>query len=29
VLQQDKLTASGVTDLKFEDVIVNGQPQSA
>lgn len=29
VLQQDKLAASGVTDLKFEDVIVNGQRQSA
>ena len=27
-LQQDKLAASGVTDLKFEDVIVNGQRQS-
>ncbi len=25
----DKLAASGVTDLKFENVIVNGQPQSA
>ena len=29
VLQQDKFAASGVTDLKFEDVIVNGQRQSA
>jgi hypothetical protein len=29
VLQQDKLASSGVTDLKFEDVIVNGQRQSA
>jgi alpha-L-rhamnosidase len=29
VLQQDKLAVSGVRDLKFEDVIVNGQPQSA
>ena len=29
VLQQEKLAASGVTDLKFEDVIVNGQRQSA
>jgi alpha-L-rhamnosidase len=29
VLQQDKLAASGVTGLKFENVIVNGQPQSA
>jgi alpha-L-rhamnosidase len=29
VLQQDKLAVSGVSDLKFEDVIVNGQPQSA
>jgi alpha-L-rhamnosidase len=29
VLQSDKLAASGVTDLKFENVIVNGQPQSA
>jgi hypothetical protein len=28
VLQQDKLVVSGVSDLKFEDVIVNGQPQS-
>jgi polygalacturonase len=27
-LQQDKLAASGVTNLKFEDVIVNGQRQS-
>lgn len=27
-LQEDKLAASGVTDLKFEDVIVNGQRQS-
>ena len=26
---KDKLAASGVTDLKFENVIVNGQPQSA
>lgn len=29
VLQHDKLAASGVTGLKFEDVVVNGQPQSA
>jgi polygalacturonase len=29
VLEQDKLAATGVTDLKFENVIVNGQPQSA
>ncbi|HKO11786.1 MAG TPA: glycosyl hydrolase family 28 protein [Acidobacteriaceae bacterium] len=29
VLQQDKLAASGVTGLKFEDVIVNGRRQSA
>jgi len=28
VLQQDKLAASGVKDLKFENVIVNGLPQS-
>jgi len=28
VLQQDKLAASGVTGLRFEHVIVNGQPQS-
>ena len=27
--EKDKLAASGVTDLKFENVIVNGQPQSA
>lgn len=26
---KDKLAATGVTDLKFENVIVNGQPQSA
>ncbi|HWB33312.1 MAG TPA: glycosyl hydrolase family 28 protein [Acidobacteriaceae bacterium] len=26
-LKQEKLMASGVTDLKFENVIVNGQPQ--
>lgn len=26
---KDKLATSGVTDLKFENVIVNGQPQSA
>ena len=26
---KEKLMASGVTDLKFENVIVNGQPQSA
>ncbi|HEX5284050.1 MAG TPA: glycosyl hydrolase family 28 protein [Bryocella sp.] len=26
---KDKLAASGVTNLKFENVIVNGQPQSA
>ena len=25
---KDKLAASGVTDLKFENIIVNGQPQS-
>jgi polygalacturonase len=29
VLKQDKLTATGVKDLRFENVIVNGQPQSA
>ena len=29
VLQEDKLAASGVRNLKFEDVIVNGKPQSA
>jgi alpha-L-rhamnosidase len=29
VLQQDKLVASGVKGLTFENVIVNGQPQSA
>ena len=29
VLKQDKLAATGVKDLKFENVIVNGQPQSA
>jgi alpha-L-rhamnosidase len=29
VLQQEKLAASGVKGLKFENVIVNGQPQSA
>jgi alpha-L-rhamnosidase len=28
-LRQDKLVASGVTDLKFENVIVNGHPDSA
>ncbi len=28
-LQQEKLAASGVTDLKFENVIVNGQAQTA
>ena len=28
-LQRDKLAASGVKDLKFENVIVNGKPQSA
>jgi alpha-L-rhamnosidase len=28
VLQQEKLAASGVKGLKFENVIVNGQPQS-
>ena len=28
VLQQDKLAATGVKDLKFENVIVNGKPQS-
>jgi alpha-L-rhamnosidase len=28
VLQRDKLAASGVKDLKFDNVIVNGQPQS-
>ncbi len=26
---KDKLAASGITDLKFENVLVNGQPQSA
>jgi polygalacturonase len=29
VLQQDKLAATGVTDLKFENVVVNGKPQTA
>jgi alpha-L-rhamnosidase len=29
VLQQEKLAATGVKGLKFENVIVNGQPQSA
>jgi alpha-L-rhamnosidase len=29
VLQQEKLAASGVQGLRFENVIVNGQPQSA
>jgi alpha-L-rhamnosidase len=29
VLQQEKLAASGVKGLRFENVIVNGQPQSA
>jgi alpha-L-rhamnosidase len=29
VLKQDKLAATGVKDLKYENVIVNGQPQSA
>lgn len=29
VLQQEKLAASGVTDLKFENVMVNGKAQSA
>jgi alpha-L-rhamnosidase len=29
VLQQEKLVASGVRGLKFENVIVNGQLQSA
>jgi alpha-L-rhamnosidase len=29
VLKQDKLAATDVKDLKFENVIVNGQPQSA
>jgi alpha-L-rhamnosidase len=29
VLQQDKLAATGVTGLTYDDVIVNGQPQSA
>ena len=29
VLQQEKLMASGVKGLKFENVIVNGQLQSA
>lgn len=28
-LQQDKLAVSGVTDLKFENVIVNGKPRTA
>ena len=28
-LQRDKLTTSGVTDLRYEDVIVNGKPQTA
>jgi len=28
-LQQDKLAATGVTNLRFENVIVNGQPQTA
>jgi len=28
-LQQEKLVATGVTDLTFENVVVNGQPQSA
>ena len=29
VLRRDKLAASGVTNPKYENVIVNGQPQSA
>jgi len=29
VLQQEKLAATGVKGLTFENVIVNGQPQSA
>ena len=29
ILQQDKLATAGVKDLKFENVIVNGQQQSA
>ena len=29
VLQRDKLAASGVKDLKYDNVVVNGQPQSA
>ncbi len=29
ILQQDKLATTGVKDLKFENVIVNGQQQSA
>jgi len=29
VLKRDKLAATGVKDLKFENAIVNGQPQSA
>jgi alpha-L-rhamnosidase len=28
-LEKDKLAASGVSDLKFEHVIVNGKPMSA
>jgi polygalacturonase len=28
-LEQDKLSATGVTGLKYENVIVNGQPQTA
>ena len=28
-LGQEKLTCSGVTDLKFENVVVNGKPQTA
>ncbi len=29
VLKQDKLATSGVTGLRYENVVVNGQPQSA
>jgi alpha-L-rhamnosidase len=29
VLRRDKLAATGVTDLKYENVVVNGQPQTA
>ncbi len=29
MLRRDKLAATGVTNLKYDNVIVNGQPQTA